>query len=423
MKAENDPADVAKMRENLGLTGAHNENSGAPEQLGLIPVALDNLMNTESVPIRFVVHPICPARMVTLLGGHGGIGKSAFSLAIAAHVACGQEFAGFSVERCPALYVSLEDEPAIVIARLRRIIEAYQLPADEVLENLRILDGTECDSALFTETTYPTHSAMPIFTHTFKELAAHAEGVGIIVIDNASDAYNASENCRRSVRAFIRGLTMLARKKDAAVVLLAHIDKSAAKFGSNGNAYSGSTAWHNSARSRLALVEEDNALYLKHEKANFTQRAEPVPIEFCNGLPMPAIQQRQADVTQETIDRTIIVQCMQAAAKAGITVHGSLTPAAHCAMKSLEPLLEYSRAFDGRGGAKRASRALMSLLQIGRIRIVEYRKGNRHPTTQLELVEAAPGAASMDPEKCAASPPYNPPAVDAAHGSACVDPS
>ncbi len=55
-------------------------------------------------------------------------------------------------------------------------------------------------------------------------------------------------------------------------MLLAHIDKESAKWGSKEN-YSGSTAWHNSVRSRLFLnLEKDSPiLSLMHQKSNFGQ--------------------------------------------------------------------------------------------------------------------------------------------------------
>src|SRR5690606_27637354 len=68
----------------------------------------------------------------------------------------------------------------------------------------------------------------------------------------------------------------LARENDAALLLLAHIDKTAARYGSNGESYSGSTAWHNSVRSRLALLpNKAGAVELLHEKANLSRPAEP----------------------------------------------------------------------------------------------------------------------------------------------------
>ena len=109
------------------------------------------------------------------------------------------------------------------------------------------------------------------------------------MVDNASDAFAGDENNRRQVRAFMRMLVEVARANDAGLVLLAHVDKSAAKFGANRNSYSGSTAWHNSARSRLALTERDGRIELIHEKHNLGPAAEPVPLFWsASGVLMPA---------------------------------------------------------------------------------------------------------------------------------------
>ena len=97
----------------------------------------------------------------------------------------------------------------------------------------------------------------------------------LIVIDNASDAFDANENDRRQVRAFIRMLAQIARKNDAGFLLLAHIDKDAAKNGARNNSYSGSTGWHNGPRSRLALVEDHGKIELKQEKLNIGKMAPP----------------------------------------------------------------------------------------------------------------------------------------------------
>lgn len=361
------------------------EDMPAPARPTLVKVALDDVMNASLDPVRYAVMPWIPYRHVTLFGGHGGIGKSSLALAIAAHVACGMPFAGLEVEQSPVLFVSLEDEASIVRLRLRRIIEEYQLPAAEVLFNLRLLDGTQTFSALMTEG--DSFSATPTFTPAFHELSIHAQGTGLIVIDNASDAFDANENSRRTVRTFVRGLAGIAREHNAAVVLLAHIDKSAAKDGARGNSYSGSTAWHNSARSRLALLEEDGRILLAHEKANLSARADPVAFTFIDDVPVPETRAMGSGLSTEDFDQAEIIRVMKAAHEVGINVPGALTPGAHSAMKALESLPEYGKAFKGKAGGKRASLALTTLIRNGRIRRVEYRKPNRHLGERLELVE------------------------------------
>ncbi|MDU7556420.1 MAG: AAA family ATPase [Pseudomonas sp.] len=357
----------------------------AADTASLTPVDLSDVMSTQLDPVQYAVNPWMPRRHVTLFGGHGGIGKSSLALAISAHVACGLPFAGFEVQRCPVLFVSLEDEPTIVRYRLRKIIDAYSLPADSVLANMRLLDGTQGFAALMTEGA--GFNTEPEFTKAFRELEDHATGAGLIIIDNASDAFDAYENSRRSVRAFIRSLAIMARTNDAAVVLLAHIDKASAKNGAQGNSYSGSTAWHNSARSRLSLLEADGRIQLAHEKANMSKKAEPLSITFRDSVPMPeSTAWSDTGLTNEEYDQCEIMRALEAAAQAGINVPASVTPGAYSAMKALESLPEYMDTFRGKAGSARAARAITALARSGRIERIEYRKPNRHPAERWEIV-------------------------------------
>jgi hypothetical protein len=356
-----------------------------PPRLALLEVKLDDVMSASLENVRYAVNPLMPRRHVTLLGGHGGIGKSSLALAISAHVACGLPFAGQEVEQSPVLFVSLEDEASIVRLRLRSIIEAYGLPAERVLASLRLLDGTQTITALMTEG--DGFSAQPVFTQAYRELEAGAYGAGLIVIDNASDAFDANENSRRMVRAFVRGLADIARKHNAAVVLLVHIDKSAARDGARGNNYSGSTAWHNSARSRLALMEQEGRILLVQEKANLSARAEPMAFLFVDGVPVPEAGTQAEGLTTENFDHAEIIRVFMAANDAGIKVPANLTPGAHSAMKALESLPEYNRVFRGKQGGKRASLAITALIRIKRVRRIKYKTPNRKVRELFELVE------------------------------------
>jgi len=359
--------------------------AATPPRLALLEVKLDDVMSACPDAVRYAVNPLMPRRHVTLFGGHGGIGKSSLALAISAHVACGLPFAGLEVEQSPVLFVSLEDEASIVRLRLRSIIEAYGLPVEHVLNSFRLLDGTQTITALMTEG--DGFSAQPVFTQAYRELEAGAHGAGLIVIDNASDAFDANENSRRMVRAFVRGLADIARKHNAAVVLLAHIDKSSAKDGSRGNTYSGSTAWHNSARSRLALMEKDGRILLVHEKANLSAQAEPLPFMFVGGVLVPEAGTQCEGLTTENFDHAEIIRALMAAHDAGIKVSASLAPGAYSAMKALEPLPEYSQTFRGKAGGQRAARAITALIRDGRIQRAEYKAPHRKTRERLVLVE------------------------------------
>lgn len=361
----------------------HSTDQPMPPASMLMEVPLANVMSTPPESVRFIVSPWIPRRHVTLLGGHGGIGKSTLALAICAHVACGKAFADLEVEQSTALFVSLEDEPSIVRLHLRQIIETYQLPAQLVLTNLRLLDGTQGNSALMRMS--DDHNAEPTSTKALDELLGHAKGTGLIVIDNASDAFDANENSRRSVRAFIRTLASIARHHNAAVVLLSHIDKAAAKGNAYGNNYSGSTAWHNSARSRLALIKEGNLICLAHEKANLSATAPPTYFKLDRGIPLLTTNSPNDDPIQQAADRDAIMLAMQAAQIKGINVPAGLAPGSHSAMSALKPLSEYTRVFQGAPGNRRAAEAITTLVDTGHIRREEYKTEDRKTRARLVL--------------------------------------
>ena len=282
-------------------------------------VDLAGLLTTPTPAPAYVIHGLIPRRVVTLLGGHGGAGKSIVGLTLAAHVAGGAHtWAGFAVEDGRALYVSLEDPGDVVRYRLRKIVEAYGLDAAKIERRLEVLDGTGSDATLAGEINDMGVRRIA-FTGTLAELEDAAQGQRLIVVDNASDAYAGNENERRQVRQFIRELGRIAHDNDAGLILLAHIDKSAARNGSQGNSYSGSTAWHNSVRARLALAANDGAVELVPEKLNHGKLAEPITLAWTDtGVLMPL--ERATTAAGGQADDEAVLGALRAAQAAGVDV-------------------------------------------------------------------------------------------------------
>lgn len=350
------------------------------------PVDLSGVMRADPPAVGFAVRPLFPRRHVTLLGGHGGIGKSSLALTLCAHVAAGTPWAGHEVEQCRVAFASLEDEGELVTYRLRRIIGAYQLDHAAIVANLTVLDGTRGPTALFVEG--EGHTRRGESTASLRALQEAVAGAGLVVVDNASDAYDADENKRRDVRAFIRELAEIAKANDAAVVLLAHIDKSAARGGANGNSYSGSTAWHNSARSRLALVEEDGRIELRQEKLNLGKKAAPVALTFADhGVLMPAGTASPTD--RAAADAETVLALLRSAIKADATV-ATAESGPSTAWKILQRLPEFPHelAVAGRG-KQRFDAAMMQLQRERRIEREEYRTTARKLKERWRVVEIA----------------------------------
>jgi putative DNA primase/helicase len=260
-----------------------------PPEPHLKLVSVADVVTNPSKPPEFVWGQYLPRGVVILLGAHGGIGKSTIALMLCAHVALGRPMFGAPTTRVRALFLSLEDSTAIVRHRLGFICKTLQIDPSNLEGQLVIADGTE-NPELFTCENRGTGA--PTATHAELLEMVKEHQFGLVIVDNASDAYGGDEIVRRQVRAFMRQLGQVAKSTNCAVVLLAHVDKqtSRSRKSEGGEGYSGSTAWHNSARSRLFLTRDDSGLLtLEHQKSNLGLIAEAITLVWPHGgLPMLA---------------------------------------------------------------------------------------------------------------------------------------
>lgn len=259
------------------------EDSDEPQGPKLQPVSVFDVVAAPSPAPRFVWEGYLPRGVVAMLGAHGGTGKSTIALMLAVAAATGRPLFGVNTEPSRVLFLSLEDGGPIVRHRLAHICRAWGIEPEE-LANLQVFDGTD-DPELFATTGRDAGTT----TGTYAELCKLAKGADLVIVDNASDAYGGDEIQRRQVRAFIRSLGWIARDNDASVLLLAHVDKntSRARKAEGGEGYSGSTAWHNSVRSRLFMTRDaEGGLLLEHQKTNFGKLREPLNLFWpADGLP------------------------------------------------------------------------------------------------------------------------------------------
>lgn len=316
---------------------------------------------------EYIMEPYIPRRVLTLFGGHGGEGKSYVGLAMAAHVAVGRPWGPLDVTQGRVVFVSLEDDEEIVLYRLARIASVYGLDPAQIEENLIVLDGTDAEALVFERSdagvkyVSPSHEGARLL-----EIVA-SERPDLLVIDNASDAFDAEENNRRQVRWFVKWLTRAVKPHRGAVLLLAHIDKASAKFGAKGNSYSGSTAWHNSARSRLALADGE----IHHEKLNHAAKlSDPIRIRWDEGVPVPDSSSR-GDVAGKGIihqaEDAALIRCIGIAITNGDAIptaaQGSST-----AWRALEGYPEFTACFGTADGKRRFKECVVRLSRAGRIR-------------------------------------------------------
>lgn len=268
----------------LDFSGLSNKTSINIETGEASDVSIANIEEQVPAPPDFLIEEILPASVVTLFSGHGGTSKSTLSLQAAVCLAMGLPFFGKSTQQVKVLVYSAEDSSDIVRWRLLTICQRLAVNPSDLAKNLTIKDASEVDPTLFVEkrdegVVRGTHT--PAMQRLVDDVAKTEARV--IIIDNSSDVYGADEIKRVQVREFIRMLATMAKANKAAVLLLAHVDKQAAKGMSN-EGYSGSTAWNNSVRSRLFIREESKVLVLEHQKSNYGKRAEPLRLVFDRGF-------------------------------------------------------------------------------------------------------------------------------------------
>lgn len=281
-----------------------------------------------------LAEPYLPTGAVTLLSAHGGLGKSMLALIIACVCATGRECGPFRFQTAqPVLVLSMEDDPAVVGRRLQRICDEFSFPQELLAQNLRIIDSSHKDAPLAGEAM--VHGVRTVDSaDAMFDLRRAAVGRKLVIIDNASEAFDGDENSRRQVRRFIRLLARLARENSSAVLLLAHSDKAAVRSGSANNSFSGSTAWHNSARSRMSMHQSRGHVVLTHDKCNDALTHRDVAFRWSErGVLVPA------DATPVEAGESIL-SALRAAAQLGIDVPETRTGAANAysTLKSFEQL-------------------------------------------------------------------------------------
>jgi putative DNA primase/helicase len=185
-----------------------------PLPFSVVPFA--DLATAEPAPPGFVWEGLIPAGHVTMLAAHGGTGKSMIALMLVVSVAMGLPLFGIPTRKGAAAFFSGEDGAGLLRFRLRMVCRCLGVRAEDLAGRLFILDATDDDPTLFTEVTTAGRRE-GVTTRTYDSLreflAAH--DVSMLVVDNASDVFDASEIDRARVRGFMRTLARIARERDA----------------------------------------------------------------------------------------------------------------------------------------------------------------------------------------------------------------
>jgi hypothetical protein len=250
--------DAAEATKRVALLEAQDTDVGSDStRLRALTIDLGALAAAAVPPPAFVIPDWLPEGCVTLLAAHGQGGKSQVALYLAICIAAGRPVFGHAAKPPRRVLVySCEDNRNVLEWRVQQYCAALEVDPADLVGWLFVIEAGELeDPELYVEQRH--QGALGALTRAYREVRHYVEheGIDIIVVDNASDTFAANEISRAAVRAFVRSLQhLLPEKAQGAVLLLAHVNRSASASNMAGQQYSGSTAWHNSVRSRWELT-------------------------------------------------------------------------------------------------------------------------------------------------------------------------
>jgi len=214
----------------------------------------------EEIPPRdWIMHRLLMRGEGSVLAGPGGVGKSGFSLALAAHGAAGRSFAGFIVPRpFKTIVYNLEDNRHEMEARLYAACATYDLDPREVEKHVLLWPGREQRFRLMNR------------DHTFamadiQEIARlmRSESFDAVVLDPLISLHHEEENDNAAMGDVMDAFNGLCRLANAAGLALQHTPKGVRQAGSS-DAVRGAGNIVNAVRiasTIYAADEADAALY------------------------------------------------------------------------------------------------------------------------------------------------------------------
>lgn len=223
-----------------------------------------------------------PHRNVTLIYSDGGGGKSTLVGQLCASTVLGKDWVGLPVVRQgTALHFAAEDDANDDHIRRAAVANAHGVRLADLKGFVAIpyaghdarmaISGGRGDALALT----------PLF-HRIEAKIAALRPV-LVVLDNLADIFDGNEISRSQARWFIGQLRRVAIEHDVTIVVTAHPSRDGIKT-ERGD--SGSTAWSNSVRSRLYLMDDPNdadCRTLKVAKANYGKKGDEVRLRWVFG--------------------------------------------------------------------------------------------------------------------------------------------
>lgn len=175
-------------------------------------------------PRPWLVERALMTQNVTVLLAAGSAGKSSISLALAAHLALGLDFAGYKTRKaCKSIIYNGEDDVQEQSRRLLAVCLTYGFDYQEVKKNIMLLSQREIKMDLVSKEFYkPVRNQILV-----DQLTAQASmpDVGLVILDPLVKIHKCDESDNGQMDYVMETLTDMAHQANVAVLVLHHTSK------------------------------------------------------------------------------------------------------------------------------------------------------------------------------------------------------
>ncbi len=229
------------------------------------PLVFLQTLEPENAP-TYLVDPLLPWKVPTILYADGSSGKSLLALALAAAVRTQVPLPGLTVQQPgDVLYLDWETTPEVQARRLRDLTRGLDLPSVPPIAYRCMTRG------------------LPAELEGIQAQLAQLAQPRLLIIDSLAPACGGDPETADSILRFFEALRVL----NLTTLVLAHVSKADADLPSGTRPFGSVFSW-NLARSVWQLYpkpreggDADLVLALFHRKSNDTPLAAPIGLRFC----------------------------------------------------------------------------------------------------------------------------------------------
>jgi RecA-family ATPase len=216
------------------------------------------------------------------------VGKSKLAMQLSVATAAEVDWLCMTPAYGPVLYIGAEDDIPEFHRRFQEIADSYGIRLDQLKHLLVLIPMADRDAVMAATAKAGRIATTPNWRGVEAMVVQHKPC--LVVFDSLADVYAGNEINRSEARQFIALLRGLAIRHDLTAVLLSHPSVAGIQSGSG---TSGSTAWSNSVRSRLALERlkddggkeiEPNKRVLKIMRSNYGPADRVLRLRWSSGV-------------------------------------------------------------------------------------------------------------------------------------------